>query len=110
MLKGTPLTLGDGKEYVIAPLSLGALEDYGEAIKAMGNNALDPATIKLMIDVVHASLRRNYPEMTRDMVRELIDISNALTVFQACMNVSGLTVQAAASGEAKRPVRKARQR
>jgi hypothetical protein len=103
MIKGIPHTLGDGKEYVIAPLTLGALEDLQDAISSVGDN-LDQATITTMIDVAHASLSRNYPEMTRDEVRELIDIENMGDVFRSCMDVSGLkrrALEIAETGEPK---------
>lgn len=89
MLKGIPMTLGDGTEYTIPPLTLGALEDNQEAIANVGQD-LSPATVKVMIDIAHAALRRNYPDMTREVVRDLIDVENMGDVFLAVMDVSGL--------------------
>lgn len=103
MVRGIPLMLGDGKEYTVAPLTLGALEDYGDALNNIG--ALDKASVATTIDVALASLKRNYPDMTREQVRNLIDVENMDRVFQACMDVSGLlrkeleATQAAAAGE-----------
>lgn len=88
MVAGIEFTLGDGKKYTIAPLTLGVLEDYGDALNAIGS--LDKASVATTIDVAWASLRRNYPEMTREQVRDLIDVENMERVFQACMDVSGL--------------------
>jgi hypothetical protein len=106
-VSGIPITLGDGKEYVIAPLTLGALEDHGDAINQMGD--LTAGSVKTAIDIAHSSLRRNYPDMTREQVRDLIDIANMDRVIEACMDVSGLKrkeleeAQAAAgAGEAQR--------
>jgi hypothetical protein len=104
MVRGIPLILGDGKEYIVAPLTLGALEDYGDALNNIGS--LDRASVATTIDVTLASLKRNYPDITREQVRELIDVENMDKVFQACMDVSGLmrksleAAQADAEGEA----------
>lgn len=105
-IPGIPLTLGDGETYVIAPLTLGALEDYGDALNNVGE--LDKASIGTMIDVALASLKRNYPAITREQVRDLIDVGIMGDVFEACMDVSGLrrkeleaVQEAAAPGEAE---------
>lgn len=101
MIKGIPMTLGDGREYIVPPLTLGALEDNQEAIEA-STDELSATSIRAMIDIAHAALRRNYPELTRGDVRELIDVAIMGDVFTACMDVSGLKRKAmedAAAGE-----------
>ncbi|BCA57683.1 hypothetical protein [Sphingomonas sp. HMP6] len=100
MAKGITLTLGDGNAYVMPPLTLGALEDFQDGIAAMEQGGLDKETIATTIDVALASLKRNYPEMTRDMVRELIDLEIMAEVFEAVMDVSGLRRKAIEAGEA----------
>ena len=105
-MRGIPLTLGDGKQYVVAPLSLGALEDYGEQIKSFNPGEIfEPGTIALIIDISFASLKRNYPNITRDEVRDLVDIDTAPRIFEACMAVSGALPKDAPSGEAKAPAK-----
>jgi hypothetical protein len=42
------------------------------------------------IDICHASLKRNYPALTREEVGELIDLENLSDVFLAVMDISGL--------------------
>jgi hypothetical protein len=96
---GIPLVMGDGNTYVIAPLTLGAIEDMQGAIGDVGGE-LSPAAIKAIVDVTHASLKRNYPEMTRNEARELVDIGNMMAVFEACMDVSGMKRKALEEGEA----------
>ena len=99
-VKGINLVLGDGETYVLAPLTLGAIEDMQDAINGVGTE-LSPAAIKAIIDVAHSSLKRNYPDMTRNDARELIDVANMMDVFEACMDVSGMKRKALAEGEAK---------
>lgn len=104
MAAGIGIELGDGKVYTFAPLTLGALEDYGDALGAVGE--LDKQSIATTINIAWASLRRTYPDMTREQVRDLIDVGIMAEVFEACMDVSGLRRKQleeaqAAAGEAK---------
>ena len=95
-MKGIKLTLGDGAEYVVAPLTLGALEDLQEKIEAV-DGTMTAANISTIIDVTTASLKRNYPDMTREQVRDLVDVENMGDVFEACMDISGMKAKEAAS-------------
>ncbi len=77
MIAGREINLG-GTTFVVAPLSLGALERLEDRLKMA-------PTPGLIVDVVTASLSRNYPEMTRDQVAELIDTDNCAAIFAAIM-------------------------
>lgn len=86
--KGLLKTLG-GVDYVIPPISLGALEQMQERItKVVGE--LDADTITTVIDVTHSALSRNYPEITREEVSDIVDVGNMFELFEAVMDVSGL--------------------
>lgn len=76
--------------YVLPPLSLGALEQLGDRLKALSGDFGDPAQIATAIDAAHAALRRNYPDMTREQVAELIGLENVVEVVEGLMDVSGL--------------------
>lgn len=80
----------NGQEYIIPPIALGALEQLQSRIGAFDGNATDAAQVSTVIDCAHAALKRNYPEMTREQVADLIDIGNMMEVFEAVMDVSGL--------------------
>lgn len=86
MHKGQPIKLG-GVVYTIPPLSLGAVELYEEQLDKMESL---PRTqqLRLIVDVAHAALRRNYPEITRAAVAELVDLANANQVYAAVMAVT----------------------
>lgn len=88
MIPGIPMTLGDGKEYVIPPLTLGALEDLQDRIDKVAG--VDSASIGTMIDVGLAALKRNYPDITREDVRQLMDLENMEEVFTSALDASGL--------------------
>ncbi|HFC8542720.1 TPA: hypothetical protein ACFP4Q_000834 [Neisseria weaveri] len=101
-VNGVTVNLG-GTDYVIPPLSLGALEQLQDKIGGIqgDGNVNDVKQVSTVIDCAHAALKRNYPDMTREEVADLIDLSNMQDVFRAVMNVSGM-VQAQggeASGE-----------
>lgn len=101
-VKGLPLELG-GTVYVVPPLSLGAFEQLQERLIGFTGDIGDKVQIATVIDALHASLRRNYPDMTREAAAELVDVGNMLEVFEAVMDVSGArrkAAEAAASGEA----------
>lgn len=86
---GVAVTL-NGQEYVIPPIALGALEQLQERIGRFDGSAQDIQQVSTVIDCAHAALRRNYPDMTREQVADLIDIGNMMEVFEAVMDVSGL--------------------
>lgn len=90
--------------YVIPPLSLGAIEQLRERLQGFDGDPFNPETVATVIDTAHACLRRNYPQMTREEVGELIDLCNMAEVFAACMDVSGLVRKAEeAAGEGAEP-------
>lgn len=102
MIPGITLKLG-GNDFVVPPLTLGALEDLQERIKTYDGSISAPS-IGTVIDCALAALRRNYPEITRDQVRDMIDVSSMGNVMQAVMDVAGLHRRAIESGEAGQPV------
>jgi hypothetical protein len=81
--------------YVLPPLSLGALEQLHERIKAVNGDFSSADQIGTVIDAAHAALRRNYPDLTREQVGDLVGLENMAEVFDACMDVSGLKRKAA---------------
>jgi hypothetical protein len=91
MVKGVSLELGDGNAYVLPPLTLGALEILQDKLNTnYSGGALDPEYIKTVIDAAHLALRRNYPDITRDQVKEIIGLENMEVVFKAVLDVSGM--------------------
>jgi hypothetical protein len=77
MIAGREIELG-GTVYIVPPLSLGALERLEDRLKMA-------PTPGLIVDVVTASLTRNYPDITRERVAELVDTDNCAGIFAAIM-------------------------
>jgi hypothetical protein len=99
---GIKLTLG-GEDYILPPISLGALEQLKDGIAAFNGDITDGAQVSTVIDAALASLNRNYPDITRAQVADMIDVGNMADVFSAVMDVSGLkrkALEESASGEA----------
>ena len=100
MIPGTDFDFGGGRVYTIPPLSLGALEGLQ---KRLGNlstgNPGDASNISTVLDATHAALKRNYPDITRDEVADLIDLGNMSEVITAVMNIAGLQRRVSAPGE-----------
>jgi len=100
--KGIAVQLGD-EELVVPPIALGALEQLQSRLSGFTGDVTDISQIGLVLDVALAALKRNYPEMTRDQLADLIDVGNMMEVFEAVMDVSGLK-RKAAQGEAQAAV------
>jgi len=84
---------------VIPPLSLGALEQLHERINAFDGDVSKLENLTTVIEVAHAALRRNYPDMTREQVGDLIGLENMVEVYQACMDVGGAWRKARVAGD-----------
>lgn len=88
-VKGIPKDLG-GTTYVVPPLSLGALEQLQERLGSYTGDVNNPADVRTTIDAAHAALKRNYPDLKREEVAELIGLENMIEVFEAVMDISGM--------------------
>lgn len=91
-VKGIRLLLG-GRDWVVPPLNLAALEQLQEQL-ARFSGGLDADSVALVLDATTAALRRNYPDITREQVADMLDVANMAEVMEAVMDVSGLKRQA----------------
>lgn len=100
--EGISVTLG-GTEYIVPPLSLRSVRKFALAIQQLGDDSAlaGPEKLDRLLEVVHASLVRNYPDITIEELGEMLDLGNMMAVFEAVMRASGFTREpAAAPGEA----------
>lgn len=88
-IPGIPFTLA-GREYIIPPIALGPLEQLQKGIGEFTGNPFDTGQVCMVIDATFAALKRNYPDITRDQVADMIDVSNMAEVFQSVMDISGI--------------------
>lgn len=87
-IPGIKLNLG-GEELIVPPLNLKALRVLQGKLENYAGGT-DSESIETVIEAMHAALSRNYPEMTRDQVEEIIGLENMEEAMQAVMDVSGL--------------------
>lgn len=88
---GTEIALG-GQKRVLAPLNVAAVKQYREEIKNVFVGSLP--NIELVSTLAHASLKRNYPDVTPEQVDDWIDYGNMFEVWESLLNISGLAVSA----------------
>ena len=96
-IPGTELVLG-GQKYVVPPLSLGTIEVMTDRLQSFGKNGMKDMTTA--IDATHAALLRNYPDLSREQVADLLDLGNVAEVMSVVMARAGLTAKADDTGEA----------
>ncbi len=93
IFEGTPITLA-GIEYIIPPLnfkSLRTLKPRLEAMAGSGGGALSDDQMGAMVDAIHAAITRNYPEITKDFMEDVLDLGNIFDITSAIMSNSGFT-------------------
>ncbi len=101
MTPGIWVDFGGGRRLLVPPLSLGSLELLQDRIDEMPTLQItDRRAVATVIDATHAALRRNYPDVTRDEVGELIDIGNMAEVYGCVLDYSGFKRQASEAGNA----------
>jgi hypothetical protein len=83
MIPGNEIELG-GEVYTLPPLSLGDVERHQARVKA-GEDS--PAT--LIVDAVHAALKRNYPDLDRAVVADNLDIATMGHFMNLVMDSTG---------------------
>jgi hypothetical protein len=89
LIPGVTLTLG-GREFVVPPLSMKALRELHPqwpTLQSMGDVPTGPQ-IDVVLGVVHSALIRNYPDLTRDELEELVDLGNLPKALMAVMGAS----------------------
>lgn len=97
IIDGVKIKMG-GKEYEVPALSFGQLRRLMPKIASLSAIGADiqPEQMDAITEIVHAALSRNYPDITREAVEDMIDLRNAGAVISAVMGQSGLVP----SGEA----------
>lgn len=100
---GTEIAMG-GTKWIVPPLNLRLIREHREKIKSLkvGLTAQDGGLdqMEIMLDIIHGAMLRNYPNVTRPEVEEMVDVVNVGAIMQAILNMSGLVPRASPPGEA----------
>lgn len=110
LLDGIKVNLG-GKEYTVPPINLKALRQLGPKFASMakavdtGNisGLFEGAQLDTMLEVILSAMSRNYPDLTKDDLEEVVDLGNLVDLFGAVCAQSGLKKQEGAPGGARGP-------
>lgn len=103
LIPGTEIQLG-GQQRILAPLNAAAVKQYREKINSVFVGAIPD--IEFVAVLAYHSLKRNEPDITQEVVDDMIDYGNLVPVWEALMNVSGLAIEA---GKMARRVQEAMQ-
>jgi len=94
-LEGAAVRFG-GKDWIVPPLTLGAIRRLRPEIEALGPQAegVAPADAMSQLDnvlaIVHAALVRNYPDLTIESLADQLELTVLADVVKAVFEVSGL--------------------
>lgn len=88
---GKEISLGDLK-LVVPAISLGKLKALQPRLAKLdlSGGMPSPDDLDTIVDMALAALQRNYPEMTREDLEDLIDLGNMKQVIDAVAGQSGL--------------------
>ena len=104
MLPGVTITMG-GRDWLVPPLTLGQLRRLMPKVRQLTEvgASMGETQISVLVEIVAAALQRNYPEVTADMVENLLDLGNASAVLNAVLTGSGLKLRDNRVGEVAAP-------
>lgn len=91
-IDGITVRMG-GADYVVPALTLRQLKKLKDklgALRQISPLAASEGQLEPLVDVIHAALSRNYPDLTREEMEDLIDLGNIGQLVAAVVNVSGL--------------------
>ena len=89
MIAGKDVTLG-GEVYTMPPCNFLGLEKYIEFSEKLPTITDQKEQMSIMAEMVLLPLKRNYPDLTLDQVKGLLDPVNVHEVIAAIVEVSGL--------------------
>ena len=97
---GIEVAIG-GTVYTVPPLamrSVRALMPKIQAIEIEPSGIPTEASMEYVFDIMHAALRRNYPELTRDEMADALDIVSFPLALNAVFGACGLVKVPAGNG------------
>lgn len=87
---GEKVNIG-GAEYVAAPLPIGKMKLLSEAF---ADGVSESEMFENMIFFIHASIARNHPEVTTEMIEDELTIIEASNLFKRIIELSGIDTSA----------------
>lgn len=97
----------NGEDCLFAPLALGPARAFFARVAAQheaqeqGQVPTDEQAVDLTLEVAFHSLRRNYPDITKAWIEEMVGIEQSNTIFRAALDVGALRQQLEAQSPGK---------
>lgn len=88
LLDGVTIRLGR-RDFVVPPLNLRAVRKVEKLLPVLEGRPGEVSFLDAAVEVLHLAILRNYPEVTRDEVEDMVDLGNLPRLIEAVMNVSG---------------------
>ena len=85
--KGVELAIGE-QVLILPPMSCGIVEAFEPRLLAL-NEGTEVQPLKVVADLMHACLKRNYPDLPRDVVADHVDMDNWEECFARVLGQSG---------------------
>jgi len=85
---GTRLNLG-GVLFVMPPLNLDQVRAFESVLPTLGKRGSTTENVEEALPLLHAALSRNYPDLTVEELRPLLDLGNLLPACEALVESSG---------------------
>ncbi len=95
MIDGTEIKMG-GETYTVPPLNFKRLRKLQPLLSKLNTTDarnMSDGQFDSAVEIVHLALTRNYPDLEREKVEELLDLKNLPFVMAAIMGQSGLVQQ-----------------
>jgi hypothetical protein len=101
---GRWVTLG-AEEYRIPPLGFLAIQDLAEDVASLKDiqGQPTPSQMGVVVRIVHAAMRRNYPALTTEDVGDMLDAENFMAVLEAVLNIAGFQASPAGAPQGEAP-------
>jgi hypothetical protein len=105
LVEGVEIKIGR-KTFIVPPLTFGLLKKLKPQLELLSTvdasaTELSDDKMNAMVDVVHAALMRNYPNLARADLEDDLDIGNVPKIMEAITLNSGLKRLGEANPEAK---------
>jgi hypothetical protein len=94
-----------GQQWTVPPLTLGQLRSLMPKVQQLTEigSQMGEKQIGILVEIVAAALQRNYPDISVEIVENLLDLGNAGAVLNAVLTGSGLRPRERSPGEAPAP-------
>lgn len=89
--EGVNIQLGK-KNYIIPALSIKSIRRLRNDIdKIAGKNITSDESIDAVLNIIHEAIKRNYPDITKEHLEDVVDLGNMNLIIEIVLNQSGLT-------------------